>query len=134
MSIPRIKGITIEQMNQLVEMTRHFYADSETHVYQDPDFPDNIVIASEKGDNYNTIGWYQACYELILPKIADEKEKGLITGFVTSDDVVYAFVKETFEKMNGMHPIDLLWSSFQVFKEEGKNDSYINKGREKSTS
>ena len=110
----KVMGITIEQMDQLVKMARHFYATDKIHVYQDPDFLDNIVIASERGDDYNTIGWYQVCYELILPKIADERAKGLMTGFVTSDDVIYSFINETFPTMNGKHPVDLLYSSYVV--------------------
>lgn len=122
MNMPRIRGITIEQMDRLVEMTRHFYNDPEVHIYQDPDYPDNIIIASTKGDNYNTVGWYQVCYDLILPQIADVREKGLITGLVTSDDVIYSFINETFETMNGKHPVELLWSAFQAFKDDTINE------------
>jgi len=109
----RVRGITEEQMVLLIEMTKHYYEDENTHVYPDPDFPDNVVITSERGDNYNTVGWYQVCYDLILPKIADSRgEKGFISGLVDSDDVVRSFINETFETMNGKHPIPLLYSAF----------------------
>jgi hypothetical protein len=116
MSSLKIMRITNEQMNQLVKMTKYFYATDKIHVYQDPDFLDNIVIALEKsnGYDYNSIGWYQVCYDLILPKIVDKKPNGLITGFATSDDVINSFVNETFSTMNGKHPVDLLYSLYVV--------------------
>ena len=55
MSNIKIRGITIEQMDRLVEMTRFFYEDENTHIYQDPDCLGNIIITSVKSNNY-TIG------------------------------------------------------------------------------
>ena len=110
------KGITENQMEQLVEMSVHFYQDEVTHVYQDPDFPDNVVFTSERGDNYNTIGWYQACFELILPKV--------IEG---DDSLNLAFAADTL--LNKNHPVDLLYSPFLAIKYDTTN-----KGREEPVS
>lgn len=116
-----VRGITIEQMGQLVEMSEHFYTTDIMEVYQDPDFLDNVVFASKQGDDYNTIGWFQVCVELLLPVIVDEasnKQLGLISGFVDKEDVKISFVMELFKSK--MHPVDMLYSAFQIIKQDEK--------------
>ena len=116
----KVRGITVEQMNQLVEMTRFFYGeDDDTHIFEDPDFPDNIVISSEKGDNYNTVGWYQVCFDLILPKIIDIDQIRVFKEIVSVDDLYYSFINECI--INHFHPVDLLYSPFLAIKSEKEN-------------
>lgn len=98
-------GISIERMEQLEEMAKYFYTDEQTHVYQDPDFPDNIVFTSERGDNYNTVGWFQVCFELILPKLVEGR-----------DELVIAFATEVL--LTEHHPVDLLYAPYLGIKNE----------------
>lgn len=109
-----VRGITTVQMDQLVEMTHFFYDNEDTHVFQDPDFPDNIVISSEKGDNYNTVGWFQVCFDLILPKLVVIVYKGtVLRGW-------YHFVDKIGldEILEGHHPVDMLYPPFLAIKSE----------------
>lgn len=125
----KIRGITIEQMDQLIEMTKFFYEKKkETHVFQDPDFQDNIVISSERGDDYNTVGWFQVCFDLILPKIVDIEQFRLFTGLVDTNDLFHSFVNECI--INHHHPINLLYPPFLAIKSE-KEDA-TNRAREEA--
>lgn len=112
----KIRGITIDQMYQLVEMTEFFYQDENTAVYCDPDCIDNIVITAERGDNYNSINWFQMCYDLILPKIVEKEKYKLSTGLVDRNDMIRSFIEETI--IENHHPIDLLYPVFLAIKSE----------------
>ena len=128
MSDIHVRGITIEQMQQLIEMTKFFYEDENNLVYQDPDFPDNIIITSRRGDNHNTICWFQACFDLILPKISDSFYKGedIIESYHLFTEAV-----GTHKMCDKHHPVDMLYLPFLAIKSE---KDAIDKRREKPTS
>ena len=118
----KVRGISLEQIRQLVEMTRFFYGEEDdTHVFQDPDIPSNIVISSGKGDNYNTVGWHQVCFDLILPKIVEVEEERLSTGLVGKTEIIYSFVDDTIIRHN-YHPVDMLYSPFLAIKSEKEDE------------
>lgn len=116
MSNIHVRGVTIEQMDSLIEMTKFFYKDEGTHIYQDPDFPDNVVITSTRGDNYNTIGWFQVCFDLILPKVAPKEEYENRGRGWDIEDVYNAFIQDIMIKKS--HPVDLLYPPFLAIKLE----------------
>ena len=98
-------GVREDQLDQLEEMAIYFFKDDETEVYLDPDFPDNVVFTSQRGDNYNSVGWYQVCFDMILPKVIDDR-----------DELRIAFAADIL--VSGNHPVDMLYSPYLAFKHE----------------